>query len=388
MFFYIPFDTIASIFDLTIILKNEIIQCNFLFATLLSKRILSELVSDNPNEFIDFSDFEESNLLKSIFDLLRGFPLHLKDINSLNLSAAIKYLEFDLLSLFLENQSPETDSSPSDSIASKFSTIDFNELLNLPKDFIHRVISSRFIHLQNEKQLFDFIYLLIMKDRSSIKFLRYVSGWGLNEVSSMIDSIKIEDICFDLFIFFKNCFKFGFLMREKPNLNSFAEQGMMNYTSIASKIFILQQDIKMLSRYIIPDIHENIILGMNSLKAHRSLRSNRIFAFKLFNELADEGDPEASWRTAACYYNGWGCDMDKKKCQEYAKIAIEYDIGEGYFWYGRASESLSEQFSYFKEAADLSNLSGIFWEGVYQYFGLSVPKNVEVGKEMILSITN
>jgi hypothetical protein len=110
-------------------LKNEIIQCNSLFASLLSKRISTELKSGNSNEFIDFSDFQESETLKLIFDLLRGFPLDLKNINPLNLSNAIKYLEFDLLSHFLSNQSFETDFSCSDVIASKFFKIEFNELI-------------------------------------------------------------------------------------------------------------------------------------------------------------------------------------------------------------------------------------------------------------------
>jgi TPR repeat protein len=68
-------------------------------------------------------------------------------------------------------------------------------------------------------------------------------------------------------------------------------------------------------------LHPVIIQAMTLLKKYRSDQSKLNIAFTLFKEVADENlDPEACWRTAACYWYGTGVKSDINLALEYSKI--------------------------------------------------------------------
>jgi hypothetical protein len=77
------------------------------------------------------------------------------------------------------------------------------------------MISSSFIHFQNENQLFDFINYLIKEDRNNLTFLEYLT-FGLVSFSDFIcvfDSIQFNEITSCLF----NCFKSPLFLNYFPS---------------------------------------------------------------------------------------------------------------------------------------------------------------------------
>jgi hypothetical protein len=137
-------------------------------------------------------------------------------------------------------------------------------------------------------------------------------------------------------------------------------------------------------------LHSKIILAMAILKEHRSDQNKLKEAFILFKEASDETkEPEACWRTAACYFKGIGVKQDLNLALEYSKISMEQGSIDGIFWHGRihyCKDKYQDAYLYIHKAAKTGHLASIYFEGVCEYYGRGVQKNKESGKRKGLSV--
>jgi TPR repeat protein len=85
----------------------------------------------------------------------------------------------------------------------------------------------------------------------------------------------------------------------------------------------------------------------------RSINKNRLKeAFILLKNLVDNHDPEAAWRVAACFHNGWGIEQSEEKSLSYSKIAMKCSIPDAYFWSSMAVKDPKKKFHFIKEGAN------------------------------------
>jgi hypothetical protein len=89
-FLHVPSDQLELINDTTVKLKHQMIKCNSIFGKLISDKI-------GTNHIVDFSTFEEKDILISLFDLLRGFPFNINQYDSKLFLNAINFLGFNSL---------------------------------------------------------------------------------------------------------------------------------------------------------------------------------------------------------------------------------------------------------------------------------------------------
>jgi hypothetical protein len=85
---------------------------------------------------------------------------------------------------------------------------DISSLSSLSFESIQSIISSPFLHLQNENQLFLVVNDLIQVGRTNLEFLKYIS-FGLINISSfltLINSIQFHEISSFLFNIRKSTF--------------------------------------------------------------------------------------------------------------------------------------------------------------------------------------
>jgi hypothetical protein len=83
--------------------------------------------------FVDFIDFDELETIKAKFDLLKVYPLNIDKINQKILIQAMKYLQFDSLSIFVHLPSIND-------IAKQF------DIFSFPSNLIQEDILSSFFH--------------------------------------------------------------------------------------------------------------------------------------------------------------------------------------------------------------------------------------------------
>jgi hypothetical protein len=122
-------------------------------------------------------------------------------VNQSNLnkiSELINFLEFDSLSVpnYIQN------------FSFNFVFNDISSLSSLSIESIQNIISSPFLHLQNENQLFLVIKDLIQEERTNLEFLKYIS-FGLINISpflTLINSIQFHEINSCLFNIMKSSF--------------------------------------------------------------------------------------------------------------------------------------------------------------------------------------
>jgi hypothetical protein len=218
---FIPYYKYHSTKTLTIQFQDKKIQLNPIFVNLISRKIFC-LVQENQNtEFIDFSEFESSNVLESIFHLLDGMGFCLDDFDTSIILKAITFLQFDSLSKCIP-QNPSEETSPLDYYAYHLFSQSKDFFLSYSLDDICQILSSSFLHLVNETQLFEMISQIVEGDKTKLFLMKFVH-WGIaskNHLDDFIEKIQINDISLELFNSMKNCFEFCFFISSD---NDFCE---------------------------------------------------------------------------------------------------------------------------------------------------------------------
>jgi hypothetical protein len=101
---------------------------------------------------------------------------------------------------------------------------------------------------------------------------------------------------------------------------------------------------------------------------------------------AKEVNPEAYWRSSACYLQGIGVNPNKYSSRLHSLIAIDYDKAEGYFWYGKSFSNLSKGCKYFEAASSRQLATGHFFFRFCLYHGYGIKTCQKEGiRLMILS---
>jgi hypothetical protein len=245
---------------------------------MISKTIYQKLINNFHIDEIDFSKFGNGIVLKSIFDLLKGKSFKISKFQSEDIYQSIQFLP---LSSYIHSK------CASQGIAFNFFKMSIYSLLDLSPDSIHSVISSNYLHLKNERQLLDFILKKIGKNRSNLYLLPYIFGSAVTNKSlfPLINSLQFKEMNQKIFVFLKNCFKFGYL-------TSSPAQDIMSF-DFENINYLCNQTVKLTQLYdSLPNsdltLNPKIELAMLYLKNNEKERG-----FQILNELAKLGDPEA-----------------------------------------------------------------------------------------------
>jgi hypothetical protein len=184
--------------DFRILLNNDEIKCNHIFASLISNKILNQ-IKEHPNlDFIDFSHYRFPVFIKMFFGILKGNKIEINEHNLEHIYDTMHFLEFssDSIKSFFQNSSLS------------FISNDISQIPSIPIYSIDNILSSHFLHLRNENQLFEFVQNLIKENRESLNFLRYVY-FGLvenNHLINLINSIEFNEIDHCLFEHLRSSF--------------------------------------------------------------------------------------------------------------------------------------------------------------------------------------
>jgi hypothetical protein len=149
---------------------------------------------------------------------------------------------------------------------------------------------------------------------------------------------------------FKLYFQFGFFTSSSLNKVVLPPFFIEDFTQNEKENVLLHSLLSELpvDFNILPNIQE----GMKLLKKDRSNKIYQQTALSLFKELADAGDPEASWRYAACLYNEWGEKASISSINNYAKIAMDANLAEGYFYCGKSTYDMNERLRLYKISSE------------------------------------
>jgi hypothetical protein len=184
-FAQIPQNLFDSMNDFRILLNHDEIKCNHVFASLVSNKILKQR-KEHPNlDFIDFSNYRFPEHIKMFFDILKGNRIQINQSNFEQIYDTIHFLEFfsDSIKNFFQNSSLS------------FIFIDISQISSAFNDSIENMISSHFLHLRSENQLFEFVQNLIKENRENLIFLRYVYFGLVNcfHLINLINTIEFND---------------------------------------------------------------------------------------------------------------------------------------------------------------------------------------------------
>jgi hypothetical protein len=93
-FSQIPQNIFGSMDDFRILLRNKIIQCNHIFASLISNKIFNQTENLSAFDFVDFSDYYNPETISQFFHILRGNRVEINKNNVSQIYEAISFLEF------------------------------------------------------------------------------------------------------------------------------------------------------------------------------------------------------------------------------------------------------------------------------------------------------
>jgi hypothetical protein len=221
-FAQIPENLFDSMNDFRILLINDEIKCNHVFASLISNKILKQ-TQEHPNiDFINFSDHRFPECIQIFFNILKGNRIEINEINLNQIYDTIHFLEFSSESIqsFFQNSSLS------------FVSNDIIQISALPIDSIERIISSHFLHLQSENQLFEFVQRQIQENREYLSFLRYIY-FGLVDnfiLINLINSIHFDEIDHCLFEHFQSTFLSNSLLSLENEINCKSNQSFKLFT--------------------------------------------------------------------------------------------------------------------------------------------------------------
>jgi hypothetical protein len=95
------------------------------------------------------------------FEILKGKRIEINESNFELIYDTIHFLEFssDSIKIFFQNSSLS------------FISNDISQISSAPLGSIENIISSHFLHLRDENQLFEFVQNLIKENRACLNFL-------------------------------------------------------------------------------------------------------------------------------------------------------------------------------------------------------------------------
>jgi hypothetical protein len=210
LFAQIPRNLFDSLNDFRILLNNEEIKYNHVFASLISNRILSQ-IKEHPNlDFIDFSHYQFPEFINIFFGILKRNRIEINESNFEQIYDAIHFLEFssDSIKSFFQNSSLS------------FISNDISQISSVPIYSIESIISSYFLRLRTENQLFEFVQQQIQENREYLSFFRYVY-FGLVDnfnLINLINSIQFGEIDHCLFEHLQNTFFSNSLLSFKNEI--------------------------------------------------------------------------------------------------------------------------------------------------------------------------
>lgn len=206
-FAQIPTNIFRSLFDFQIFLPNNItIECNHIFASLISNKIFNQIQNHSTLEFIDFSSSIDPEVLLDFFEILEGNVIKINQNNIQEIINTISFLEFNSLSIELFFSNFFHHDKPND--------------LNLSIESIQKILSFNFIHLGDENQLFRYIMEEIQKNRSYLALIKFLHFGLINyfDFEGLIDVIQFNEIHQDFFDHFKySLFSNFFLSFQSPS---------------------------------------------------------------------------------------------------------------------------------------------------------------------------
>lgn len=117
---------------------------------------------------INFSHFDD-HLLVPVFDLLKGLPFNVYQFSPEFLNQLIDFLQFDSLLYFIQANSTDEFNSSSN-LARHFFQQSVANLIDFDSKFLSEIISSPFLHLQIENQLFQFFWRIYSNKSNKPEF--------------------------------------------------------------------------------------------------------------------------------------------------------------------------------------------------------------------------
>jgi hypothetical protein len=225
--------------DFRILFSDCYFECNRIFASLISNKIFTHAVKFPKDDFIDFSNSLDPEVAKKFFKITRGKSIWMNEFNREQILDTTNILEFNSLSLLeMETNTPFTF------IANDISSLNF-----IQNDSIQKIISSYFLHLKNESQLFEFLKNLIKESPECLSLLKYLH-LGLIDFPNFayyINSIQFHEFNSYLFDHMKYFFFYNYLLLAERNTSQKDIQTLLSLSeSIASysKIYEENQDLK------------------------------------------------------------------------------------------------------------------------------------------------
>jgi hypothetical protein len=171
--------------DFKIKTKIKSLELNSKYSSLISRKILNTIQLKHNHREIDFSIFEEANILIAFFNLLKGIPFDLSQFNLNLVLKATDFLQFDFFQI-------ETK------LSLHYNQLIYHQILsnNALTFSNYQQNSSTFFSQNKEKDLFPLFALLNAK----------------SFIFQLIDNLQLSDNSQATFIHLKKCFKNYFLL--------------------------------------------------------------------------------------------------------------------------------------------------------------------------------
>jgi hypothetical protein len=103
-FHRIPKDIFGSLNDFRILLNDCNIECNRIFASLISNKIFTHIVKYPDDDLIDFSSASDPEMIRNFFNLMRGKSIWMNETNKEQISNVISFLEYNSVSSWNGNE--------------------------------------------------------------------------------------------------------------------------------------------------------------------------------------------------------------------------------------------------------------------------------------------
>lgn len=179
----------CSLFNnFSIQLSQEVINCNYVFASLISNKIF-RMTQINSSSSINLSEFPHPEIISSLFKIFEGSTFSFNDFNSELLIQTFLYLEVNI-SKFI-------------SLLTSFNSIQI-------------CLSSNLLHIQNENFLLDFIFNKINENKIYIDFIQNILLGACNKslMTKIIYSLQFNEISSSLFIHLKESFCSNYILND------------------------------------------------------------------------------------------------------------------------------------------------------------------------------
>jgi hypothetical protein len=218
---------------------------------LISNHILKQVSTSEKSDFIDFSNFRFPEMIKSFFDIFKGVVLQIDENNLVKFLESIDFLETDILLV--------------QGLIKKFS-FDFrlnniDPFFSLPVNSIQIILSSPYLKLKNERQLFELILNKIQNQREFMLLLTYSSLGNIDFslLIGLIQTIQFIEVIESIFNHLRDSFFFNdlsfdenheddiqFLLSTSKDIENFSP-----FEEINNELNLLFQSLPILSADIL-----------------------------------------------------------------------------------------------------------------------------------------